>query len=884
MGMRAFRLVSFAVVIASFAASCGDNLTPEPDPDEVVTVRLDTMAPTQVAAGDTIGVACTLYENDITTMVPAEVRVVAEDKVIRMGGNVVARKVGMIEVSCALPARGIVDVTPAIVEIVAGPAANVATTVTPNPVVAGNDVTATCEVYDGYGNLIADPVTMPTLELSPIDAANTVTDLTATMIRSGHYTGTCKLPGTNSNNAPFDVVPNLPASIVLQKAPDFPVYAINDNVQILHVVYDRYSNEIPTATVTDFSTPLTGVGPTTSAGNSTYRYGGEGSYRITVTVDPPTDLNATVSATIDVFVNSRGPAIVCANDATMLNLNPGSTMTVTGSANDVNGVASITVNGNNVTIGPNGTFSAPITTRFGMNFVDVTATDTFGEPTVKVCTFLISNHYASLTSPIADTVSLKLTQPAVDDNDRNDLDSFADLLHTVVNSQGLRDSVHTALAAANPLKPSACDSQTCTFLGCVCWYSSQVRYLSSQFDGPHTVSLSLVNGGIAAVARFDNVHIQLRVDGKVGPIPYDTSGWVDVSYLQIQLTLDTALSNGRPHITVRPGSVSAQVGSISTNFGGLDGWIINNIVVPLAQGSLRDALRNVIQNFVVNNFNAVLDGLVSGLDISTLGTTFNVPKLGGGTMPMQFGLAFSSLDATAARLLFGIGTRFTTTAANAYPSLGVALPPGATLLDPSVGAPNNTGVGVHVGVVNGALHALWRGNFFAMALAGSQLGGNLPAGVTLDVTTRLPPVAFISNTNIVQLHLGAVDLTIQHPDLPPSIGVRLGAEAHASVTLVGNDLKFGGIVIDSVHASSDAVNLTVQAQQSLQTVLVQVAQALVDQSLNNSLPSLPIPSFTLPGSLAQFGLPAGRQLGINSPTLSIAPQHFTLRGQFGLLP
>ena len=29
---------------------------------------------------------------------------------------------------------------------------------------------------------------------------------------------------------------------------------------------------------------------------------------------------------------------------------------------------------------------------------------------------------------------------------------------------------------------------------------------------------------------------------------------------------------------------------VNTNFGGIDGWIINNIVVPLAQGTLQDTL------------------------------------------------------------------------------------------------------------------------------------------------------------------------------------------------------------------------------------------------------------------------------------------------------
>lgn len=877
-----------ALCIVALVASCGDNLEPPPDPDEVVAVELETVAPAMVMAGDTINIACTLHENDITTMVPADITVMDEAKVARVSGSIQARKVGIIEVACSLPSRGIKDPTPAMVQILAGPAANVITDVTPNPVTAGNDVTATCTVYDDYGNLIseADLPQAPTLALAPDDNANTIAGLSANMIHAGHYIATCQLPGTQSNNAGFDVVPNLPASIVLSKSPDLPVYAINDTVQIVHVISDRYGNEIFDAAVTDSSTPITGSGPTTKVQSELYKYGSEGKYRVTVSVDPPTDMDAPVSATIDIVINSRGPAITCANDGLMLNVTPGNQLTVTGNANDVNGVASLTVNGVATAIDSNGNFSRAITTRFGMNFVDVTATDTFGEPTTRVCTFLISNRYAATTTPVSDTISLKLTQSAVDDGNRSGgINSFGDILHTIVNSQGLKDAVHNALAAANPLKPSSCDSQTCTFLGCICWYSSEVIYNSSRFDGPHTVSLSLVNGGIAATARLENVNVNLRVHGKVSGIGYDTTGWVHVSYVQINLTLDTTLAGGKPRITVRNGSVSADVGTITTDFNGVDGWIINNIVVPLAQGTLRDALRNIIQSFVVNNFNAVLDGLVSGLDITTLGSTFNVPRIvGGGTIPLSFGVSFTTLNTAPARVLFGIGTSFSATTANAFPTLGIPLPPGGNLVDPTVSSPSTVAVGAYVGIFNGALHTLWKANYFRAAVDGTTLGNGVPAGTTLDVTTRLPPVAYINNSNVVQLHLGAVDLIINHPQLPPDLSVRLGAEAHANVSLSGNDLVFGGIVVDQVHASTDAINLSPTEQQSLQTLLQSLAQQLVNQSLNSALPAIPIPAFPLPQSLSQYGLPPGARLGITSPGLQVAPQHFTLRGGFGILP
>lgn len=880
MGLRRWFCVAFIL------AACGDNLKPPPDEDTVVDVALETHAPAQVVAGDQINITCTLTENGIESMVAGTITANAETSVIRMNNAIVAKRAGTVQVACTLPDRGIVDATPATVEIVAGEPANLVTTITPDPVVAGNAVTATCTVYDAYGNRIDNPPT-PALQLSPDDSANTITDLSALMIRTGHYTGRCYLPGTTSNNAGFDVIPNLPANLAIGRFPDLPVYAIGTVIDITHVITDRYGNEIYTATTQTTSAPLTGVGPTVPFPPESFRYDGEGSYRVTVSVDPPTDMNLPLTATTDIIVNSRGPAIACDNDATMLNLTPGGQLSVSGSANDVNGVASISVNGTPVTVGASGTFATTVTSRYGINFVDVTATDTYGEPTTKVCTYLVSNRYYNPAAPIPDTVSLKLTQPAIDDGNRGDLDSLADILHTILNSSGLHTAVHNTLLASNPLKPYSCDKQVCVFGFCACAYHSEVTYINSMFPGPNTVALTLVDGGIRAVARMENIAVNLRVRGDVSAIPYDTMGWVNVSYIEIQLTLDTTISNGQPHISVRPGSVSSSVGTITTNFGGLDGWIINNIVVPLAQGSLRDALRNAIQNFVTSNFNSVLDGLVGNLDISTLGTTFNVPRIdGSGTIPMGFGVAFSSLDTTTARALFGIGTRFTTTPANAFASLGVPLPPvpAANLLDPIVNAPANTGVGAHVGILEHALHALWRANYFAVTLTGSQLGSGVPAAVSLTVTTRLPPVTVILDDGTVQLQLGALDLTINHPNLPPNLTVRFGADAHASVTLASNDLTFGTIMLDAVHLSTDAVNLTAQQQQDLQTALQGLAQQYVNQSLNNALPAIPIPSFTIPASLGVYGLPAGKQLGMVSPTLAVAPQHFTLRGQFGILP
>jgi hypothetical protein len=57
---------------------------------------------------------------------------------------------------------------------------------------------------------------------------------------------------------------------------------------------------------------------------------------------------------------------------------------------------------------------------------------------------------------------------------------------------------------------------------------------------------------------------------------------------------------------------------------------------------------------------------------------------------------------------------------------------------------------------------------------------------------------------------------------------------------------------------------------------------MAERSLNDSLPQLPVPAFTIPEALAPYGLPAGAKLGIVAPALTLSGRHAVLRGAFGV--
>jgi hypothetical protein len=673
-------------------------------------------------------------------------------------------------------------------------------------------------------------------------------------------------------------------------APTMALYPVGSVVTVEALVADAYSNPILDAPTQYASTPAA----TTTLGDNHFQYLSDGTYTLTATVAPPTATGQSLVSSVQIQVGGVGPTIECdsPSDGTMVNATPGSSVSFGGTINSPNGAKSVTVNGAPAMLSGT-TFSAPMTTRFGINFADIVATDTTGAQSTRTCSFLVADQWAPESGLYADTIDLKLTQPAVDDGNRSgSVTSFGSMLYKVANSSGLASALDSGLKAANPLKPLACDSQACVFGVCACLYSSGIEYQGLSLPGPQNVDLTLVNGGLAAHARVPNVGVNLHVHGDVGPVGYDTSGWATFSYLDVTMTLDTALSGGKPHAAIRPGTVATSVGAVSTNFSGLDGWILNNIVVPLAQGTIKNAVQNLVTGYISNNFDSVLDGVVSGLDISTLGTSFNVPRLGGGAaIPLSLGIGFSSLSTTSSRMLVGISSGLTAPAGQALPSLGVPIQTGTVLDDMTVSAPSTAGVAVHVGVLDQALHALWRGGMFDATLTGAQLGNGLPAAAGVQMTTQLPPVAVISASS-VELSVGALQLQVTYPGLfggtdamgkpLPPLEVELGARATSTPTLVGNVLHFGSLTITELHFSTGDVSLDATTTQVLTTLLQALLQQVVNQSLNNSLPALPIPSFQLPSSLQTFGLGPGN-LGLTNMSLGFDPSDFVLRGQLGLM-
>lgn len=462
-------------------------------------------------------------------------------------------------------------------------------------------------------------------------------------------------------------------------------------------------------------------------------------------------------------------------------------------------------------------------------------------------------------------VALRLDPYAVGDPDPNGLNSLNDLFSTVLRSDALRQLVDQALVAVNPINDGSCGVFAC---------NPDVNYNqgSLAWDTPST-SLSLIPGGLRATVYLPNVRLGVRACGTTCCIG-GSNITVTASYISAQVDFSLSLQGGLVRTAV-VGTPQVNVGSVNLNGSGFCGFIIN-LVQSFFTGTVKNAVQSSLQKFINTQVGPMLDQITSSLDISTLAQSFAVPRLdGNGAVQLGFGLSFTSLDISTARALIGVGTKFTPgTTVVSRPSLGVARRTPDPLLDPpGTSTSRPVGVTAYEGLLGQVLHALWRGGYFQATLA---IGNG-----TATIDSWLPPVAEIDANNTAQLMLGGVAATLTIPGIiDDPINIMFGGRATAAVSMNGDALTFGSLQLQQLYVSFQAT-LSQGQRDAMETFLTSALQDVLASALNNGLPAFPIPSFTLPASVATYGLPAGAELGIVNPVLTTSSAHCVLDGQFG---
>ncbi|MCB9506831.1 MAG: hypothetical protein H6698_02365 [Myxococcales bacterium] len=854
---------------------------PEPDvvedtgpPFPTVIVAVDTrLSATAVRAGQAVFASCDAIDADGQIVaIPEGVSVsyvIAPAAALEVvsGNELRALQAGNASVSCAIPSLSLIDDTPADLAIRPGAPYTVLTETDRVALTAGEQVQVTCTAYDEQGNYIPDAELEVLVD--PFGDGVEVFDDRVIIERAGLYEITCSADGApDLISELIEVAPGLPAALAVGITPDRGIYTIGDVVSLTWTVTDEYGNLVENPPVQFSSVPTV---PTFGAGR--FRFDAEGIIRLTVFVARPTATGSPLVGSIEVIVNGVGPTIDCEFPAygAMINGPPGAPVLIEGTVGDEFGVAQVRVNGIEAYIRPDNTFIAEVPSTLGGNFVRVEAFDELGASSSRTCAFLMGDQWTPEGTFLDDDIAMTLTQEAFDDRNRSDgLDSLDDLIHTILNSSQLRTQIDSALRAADPLYPTTCVLDS--WFGCI--VSVGVNYQYFELSGPNDASLTLVDGGLRTSVNVRGIRVGLRVRGTLS-----SSGSVSLSNLGLTMTFDVGLAGGRPRLALR--SLDAvDVGGIDSSFSGLTGFIID-IVVSLFEGTIRDLIRDQIRDFVQNEISAVLDDTLSGLDISSLGANFDVPRLDGGApIPVGFGIRFSRITVDPSRAIFGIGSRFTAPIAHGGATLGALQPPGAILDDRR--PDRSVRVAVNLALLNQVLHTLWRGGLFDATVGGDSLGG-VPSDAQAILYANLPPVAVGRTGNDIDLHFGGLRAQVTYPSiLAEPITVHLGAKVRTGIDLIGDsELDFRDIRLTEFYFDPISTEIDASTRATLESFLQSTIQSVLDSSLDDALPNFPIPAFELPSSVTEFGLPAGAYLGLLEPILTVDERHLVLQGNFG---
>ena len=90
------------------------------------------------------------------------------------------------------------------------------------------------------------------------------------------------------------------------------------------------------------------------------------------------------------------------------------------------------------------------------------------------------------------------------------------------------------------------------------------------------------------------------------------------------------------------------------------------------------------------------------------------------------------------------------------------------------------------------------------------------------------------------------------------------------------------LMVEEIYFSTDLATLDPATRDTIEGFLRRLLERILRPALNDALPAIPIPSFTLPSSVSAYGLPAGAVLGIVMPTMAMEPPHVVLRGEFAV--
>ncbi len=617
-------------------------------------------------------------------------------------------------------------------DVLAGPPASVDLVLAASQAAAGETLGFTVTATDAYGN----PLDGAVVAADSLDVAVVAPNVVSTV--PGVYTLTASL-ADQADSETFRVVPGEPVELSLTLSDtDVELY---ETTSASAVAYDVYGNRVDVP----WELSVDGLGDTTISGRNVTFYS-EGYFTVWARY------GALEDSVGPLLIDSTGP-VLDIDTPERGTFSTDVATTVSGSvSDDYSGVVSLTIGGDPVTVGGDGSFSASVSNDFGLNILESAAVDGDGNATTDTRAVL-AGAFQPYGDAVGEGIAARINQGGFDA-----LEALG---------EGLIGG--TDLSSLLPSPAFSTSSESCIDLYfdeiCITWYSIAL-YITNPYIGATSFALDPDAGGwINATFTVYDPSLDWGADGTVIGIGYGGDGEIYADSITIDMDLQPYVTGGVLGVNV----LAVDVTSAGFTFD-WDSWVYDVMsffgvdLSGLIQSYMEDAIEGVISDEVPS----VVADAVGDLEIAT------DLDLDGNTYSFAAEPSYASVDDQGMTL--GLATSFTVDTWD-----HVTEGPGSLYADYSlpVYASGTPGMQVSLGLdfLNQALYAFWGGGVLDRTLGEADLGLDLGSlstflpfeSLSIQTEALLPPV-LVPGTGTALLDLQIGDLALTLYDGPPEPG------------------------------------------------------------------------------------------------------------------
>jgi hypothetical protein len=593
-----------------------------------------------------------------------------------------------------------------------------------NQAVAGEPLGFTVVATDAYGN----PVDGAVVTSDSPDLAVVAPHVVSTT--PGIYTLTATLDGM-SDVETLRVVAGEPVELVLSVSDtDLEVY---DTTTASAIAYDVYGNEVDA----DWDLSIEGTGTTTLSGRNV-TFWSEGYYTIWARLG---DLEDSVGP---ILIDSTGP-LLDIDTPERGTFSTDAATTVSGTVSDTyTGVTSLTIDGEPVSVGSDGSFSTDVANAFGINVLETEAVDGDGNATTDTRAVLAGAFLPYATGD-AEGLAARINQGG--------FDTLATLGEHLISA--------TDLTGIVPSPAFSTESESCIDLifdeVCITWYSVAL-YVTNPSIGKVDLAFDPDAGGwLNATFTVYDPSIDWAADGTVLGIGYSGDGQIYADSITIDMDLQPYVSGGVLGVNV----LAADVTSAGFTFD-WDSWLYDVMsffgldLSGLIQGYMEDAIEGAITDEVPS----LVADTVGDLEIAT------DLDVGGNTYRFDAAPSYASVDDLGMTL--GLETTFTTGQWSHDEEGPGSLYGDYTLPTYASGTPGMQ-LSLSLDFLNQVLYAFWGGGVLDQTLTEDQLGLDLGSlstflpfdSLSIQTNALLPPVLVPgTGDSLLDLQIGDLALTL----------------------------------------------------------------------------------------------------------------------------